>query len=240
MIQNKKLNNKHNFLAVVHVKDEKQAIEQTKIVLDNNADGVLLINHGGGHSYKQLIEIYKAVRETHKSSWIGLNCLDLSPKNVFKVIPMDVDGIWADNAKINEMFPIQLEANIIQKSRLESGWQGLYFGGIAFKYQRPVTDLKKATEIASNYMDVVTTSGEGTGVSAKVSKITQMAEYLRNITKNNARLGIASGITPENIEEYKDAHYFLVATGISKSFFEFDPERVLALAKKIKQFNMKE
>ena len=43
-------------------------------------------------------------------------------------------------------------------------------------------------------------------------------------------LGIASGITPENVSEYLDiADCFLVATGISTSFTELDPVRVRAL-----------
>ena len=42
----------------------------------------------------------------------------------------------------------------------------LYFGGVAFKYQRPVDDLAEATTKASRFIDVVTTSGAGTGHAA--------------------------------------------------------------------------
>lgn len=43
-------------------------------------------------------------------------------------------------------------------------------------------------------------------------------------------LAIASGITPENIQDYLDfAGCFLVATGISKSFEELDRDKTCAL-----------
>jgi predicted TIM-barrel enzyme len=51
-------------------------------------------------------------------------------------------------------------------------------------------------------------------------------------------LAIASGITPENIEKYLPyVDYFLVATGISKTFDEFDPEKRKLLAQKIHEFS---
>ncbi|MBI2566855.1 MAG: hypothetical protein HYV63_07490 [Candidatus Schekmanbacteria bacterium] len=109
----------------------------------------------------------------------------------------------------------------------------VYFGGVAFKYQRHVEDLEAACRVAARYMDVVTTSGPGTGHAAEVEKIRRMKQTL-----GSTPLGIASGIAPENIGHYlAHADCFLVATGISRSLTELDPARVLALVQRVARFN---
>jgi predicted TIM-barrel enzyme len=101
----------------------------------------------------------------------------------------------------------------------------MYFGGVAFKYQRHVEAVGHAARIASRYMDVVTTSGPGTGRAAEVEKIFTMKEALGDFT-----LAIASGITPENVTAYLPyADCFLVATGISHDFNNLDPARTKTL-----------
>ena len=127
------------------------------------------------------------------------------------------------------MYPIQVK-NLINKIN----WKGLYFGGVAFKYQKPVNDLIKATKIACKYLDVITTSGTGTGIAAEPKKITTMAKIIK---KKNKTLAIASGITIDNIKNYKYVKYFLVATGISKDFFTFNSSLVKELSDKINELN---
>jgi protein-tyrosine-phosphatase len=159
-----------------------------------------------------------------------MNCLDLDPTEVFGEIPGSVNGVWVDHAGIEEGSRDQVYATEVRDRREESGWQGLYFGGVAFKYQRPVEDLARAARIAGGYMDVLTTSGPGTGEAAERTKITG----LRSGAPDDA-LAIASGMTPENVDQYLDlADCFLVASGISESFTELDPVRVSALVEKIR------
>ena len=75
-------------------------------------------------------------------------------------------------------------------------------------------------------MDVVTTSGPGTGQVAHVEKIRIMKESLGDFP-----LAIASGINPDNILEYLSySDCFLVATGISRSFEELDLSLVTELS----------
>ena len=88
------------FLPVIHVENKKQAINQTNIALDNGADGIFLINHS--IRYYELIEIYEEIRKLFSNTWIGINCLDLEPIKVLKKIPKDVNGLWVDNAFIDE------------------------------------------------------------------------------------------------------------------------------------------
>ena len=162
--------------------------------------------------------------------WIGVNCLDLSPSQVFAVITDEVAGVWVDNAMIDEREPVQVEAEAIQAAREQSGWQGLYFGGVAFKYQRTVQDLERAARLAAPYMDVLTTSGPATGEPADRVKIQTMKDALGDFP-----LALASGTTPENVGGYLGmADCFLVATGISRSWLEFDEDRVRDFVRSIR------
>jgi predicted TIM-barrel enzyme len=133
----------------------------------------------------------------------------------------------------------QVEAAEIARIRAESGWTGLYFGGVAFKKQRPVDPAqhRRSAEIARPFMDVVTTSGIATGHEAGDGKIIDFRAGLED-----APLALASGITPENAARYgrdvdarygRDVDCFLVATGINRDgdFYNIDPARLDALLK---------
>ena len=110
--------------------------------------------------------------------------------------------------------------------RDERGQGELYFGGVAFKYQGDTENPARAAELAVPFVDVITTSGDGTGIAADVEKIQLMKEAI-----GDHPLAIASGITPENVEEYIPyADCFLVATGVSNSHTELNPDRVRKLA----------
>ncbi|MHA1490446.1 MAG: BtpA/SgcQ family protein [Promethearchaeota archaeon] len=224
------MKNKKLFLTVIHVVDNDQAKIQAEIAINNGADGIFLINHSIHHL--KLFEIHKEIRDSFPNAWIGLNCLDLLPISAIKLMPKDINGLWVDNAFIDENSNKQKYPKKVLKSIKKKNWNGLYFGGVAFKYQREVNNLVKATEIACNYMDVITTSGMGTGIPPDTIKIKTMSNVVR---ENGKKLAIASGITPENIQNYKDADIFLVSTGISRDFNNFNPILVKELSEKIKK-----
>lgn len=218
-------------LPVIHVENSRQALRNAKIARNAGCPGVFLINHG--MPYQQLLQIYHQVAGTCPDWWMGVNCLDLYPEELFGKIGSRVRGVWVDNAMIDERREMQCDAERIQLKRDQCGWQGLYFGGVAFKYQRQVSDLHRAAALAAPYMDVVTTSGPGTGYAASREKIQALRDALGDFP-----LAIASGITPENIHNYLDlADCFLVATGISKSFTELDPDRIQALMGQVDAYN---
>lgn len=219
---------RHVALPVVHVVSEEQALRNTRLARDAGADGVFLINHG--MSADSLLAIHAIVFERNRDWWIGVNCLGLSPVDVFSRVDETVSGIWVDNALIDERADSQPEAEQVLEIRKQNRWHGLYFGGVAFKYQRAVTDLGRAASIAGRYVDVVTTSGPATGQHASTEKIRTMKEAL-----GDHPLALASGITPENVANYLDvADCFLVATGISSSFDELDPGRVQELVRVVR------
>jgi uncharacterized protein len=218
-------------LPVIHVDTLEQARRNARIARDAGADGVFLINHG--ISDRELLDVHAAVADEQRGWWIGVNCLGMSPAAVFQAIPATVAGVWVDHAGIDEYQDQQPYASRVLEVRDTRVPQCLYFGGVAFKYQRPVDDLEAACRMAARYMDVVTTSGAGTGTPAEVEKIQRMKRAL-----GDTPLGIASRITPENVGDYlPHADYFLVATGISRSFFDLDPSRVVELVRRVDSFN---
>lgn len=231
---------KYSVYLVIHVNNLEQTIEQCNIAFNTKVDGVFLINHV--QTYQELLKIYKLIRDRYPEKWIGLNCLDLTPIEIFNMIghdiPLSINGIWADNADIDEckdlnhQFIPQKTFQAIQNARAR-GWKGWYFGGVAFKYQRDVSDLVTATNHAIHFMDVVTTSGEGTGISAAPEKIALMAQTVHK--NKNGLLAVASGITPENVHLYPGADIFLVATGISVDFFHLNQNRIHKLLQSIQE-----
>lgn len=226
------LQRKHSIFPVIHVESQDQALRNAEIARKANCDGVFLINHGIG--FKELLKIHRSVFKEFPDWWIGVNCLDLKPQAVFKKLSDDVAGVWVDNSMINEKSVIQREAELIREAREESGWQGLYFGGVAFKYQRYVDDVANAAQIATRYMDIVTTSGPGTGKAATIDKIKVMKRAIGDFP-----LAIASGITPDNVLDYLDyADCFLVATGISKNWTELDEGKLKRLAKNVRSYSV--
>lgn len=221
---------RHAVLPVIHVSSAEQALRNTKIARDADADGVFLINHR--QRWSELLAVHDVVAAALPGFWIGVNCLDLSPAETFQRISRRVSGVWVDDARIREDRAEQTEATALAQARAASGSEALYFGGVAFKYQREVDDVTQAARVAAGFMDVVTTSGPGTGHAADVGKIRAMKAGL-----GATPLAIASGITPENVGEYlPHADCFLVATGISTSFEELDPDLVTSLVERVRAY----
>jgi len=219
---------------VIHVTSFEQALRNVAIACDEGADGAFLITHGEIPD-RALLEIHSKIHAKFEGWFIGVNCLTVSPLHLFAMLSEDVTGVWIDNAAIDEEKEDQADAELIKKARRESAWEGLYFGGVAFKYQREVepTRLGDAAKIASRYLDVITTSGPGTGRAAAVEKIATMKQALGEFP-----LAIASGITPDNITDFlPHADCFLVATGISSRFDELNKNKLRALIEAVNKYN---
>lgn len=215
---------KRILLPVIHVSNYEQALHNSLIAEDTGCDGVFLINHHINH--QKLIAIFNRLSNVFPKLWMGLNFLDLWPSEAFQVIPKKASGLWTDNGLIAENIPDQKAAETISQKRIESGWEGMYFGGVAFKYQHSVQNLEQVASAAAMHMDVITTSGERTGCPPDQEKILRMKSATGDIP-----LAIASGISAENIHLYPDCKFFLVATSISKDFLNFDPVLLKKLVK---------
>lgn len=222
-------------LPVIHVLDNDQAEKNARLAMDAGCPGVFLINHD--FVYTEFLPIIRHVRRQLPNLWIGINFLAITGKVAFPILAdlekggTRIDAYWADDARIDEHHDadIQAEAEEIQTIKRKCGWNGMYFGGTAFKKQREVdpADYAKSVQIACHWMDVVTTSGIATGHSADLGKI----ETFRKAC-GATPLALASGITPENVSQYvPHVDCVLVSTGINfkDDFYNIDPARLAKL-----------
>jgi hypothetical protein len=219
-------------LPVIHPVSKTTALDSIQTAVESDADGIFLINQG--MSTAQVLGFIPEVHQRYPDLWIGVNLLGAEPEEVIGLIAdLPVGGIWSDNAEIDELSDTQPAGERFQQARNKAGWQGLYFGGVAFKYQRevPAPLLPDAATRARPWMDVITSSGPGTGYAASVEK----AKALRAGAGTHP-LALASGVSPENVDEflpYVDA--YLVASEIETAKYSgvLVPERTKSLSKRI-------
>jgi predicted TIM-barrel enzyme len=214
-------------LPVVHPIGRREALEAVRVANSLGLKGVFLID--------QILrehDVLALVREVHDfypELWVGVNLLRRSPAEALMTILGAADvanGLWSDNAGINERGISNSDAEDFVTTR-RNRWGGLYFGGVAFKYQRPVApaDLGRAASHARAYMDVVCTSGAGTGIAADVEKVRSLRRGL-----GEHALALASGITAQNVGDYLPyVQAFLVGTGIEASLGVLDPKKIESL-----------
>jgi hypothetical protein len=224
------------FLPVIHLpKGGIIAERAVATAVTAGADGIFLINQGAGID-DILHRIIPALRHRYgRRLWIGVNLLGYDVSEIIRRFAtlVDIDGIWSDDAGVDcmkENVYVQ-ERDAYLKTRAETGWKGLYFGGTAFKTQRdiPVDQLPVVAKLAASFVDVVTSSGRGTGVAADIEKVHILRQAIPE-----AALALASGVTPENVKDYLPfVDAYLVATGIESAYGVLDPERTKALADKI-------
>lgn len=233
------------FLPVIHLPDEgRHGIDAIRVALDAGADGVFLINQGASSETILHRLIPTARAEFGPSLWVGVNFLGWEPEEVMRKSGTEpekrLDGIWSDDAGVDALdasaFEVAKERFLA--ARNSAGWKGLYFGGTAFKTQHPIPSahLPTVARRAATFMDVVTTSGPGTGLAATPEKIAAIRRAIPDTP-----LGLASGVTPENVYLFLGAvQAFLVATGIERSFGFLDPIKTEKLSSAIHEFDRPE
>jgi predicted TIM-barrel enzyme len=95
---------------------------------------------------------------------------------------------------------------------------------VAFKYQAPEPQPAAAARYAHLGGFIPVTSGPATGKAPDVAKLKAMSEHVPH-------LGLASGISPNNAEDFVPyIPHYLVATGISSDFYHFDLKALQRLA----------
>ena len=216
-------------LPVIHVLTHDQVASNIDKLIAAGIRGCFLINHD--FDVATFLPIIRTIREQYPDFWIGVNFLAINGGDAFPVLAelanagCLIDAYWADDARIDERKNHQTEAERISQIRQAGDWAGLYFGGTAFKKQRPVhaDDYPTAAHIAGGYMDVVTTSGVATGNAAEISKIATFRNALPETP-----IALASGVTPENAANYAKIDCFMVATGINitDDFYTIDPAKL--------------
>lgn len=215
-------------LPVIHVLDSARTIRNVQTLLEAGAQGCFLINHD--FEPDQFLPIIRDTRAAFPSLWMAVNFLAVTGEHAFPMLGdlqrdgVQVDAYWADDACIDED-GANVDAKRIARARADSGWDGLYFGGTAFKKQRAVDPARygDAAREACAFMDVITTSGVATGQEADLTKIETFRAAI-----GDRPLALASGISPENAHSYADVDCFMVATGINEpgNFYDIDPARL--------------
>jgi len=220
-------------LPVVHPIGRQEALEAIRIAHGLGVPGVFLIDQG--MSERDVLALVREVRDRYPALWIGLNLLSRTPAEALTTA-IDacgfIDGIWSDNAGINEHGAEHPRTEDFVAARRAASWSGLYFGGVAFKYQRDVApaDLGHAAAAGAPYMDVICTSGPGTGYPAAVEKVRVMRAGL-----GDHAMALASGVTPKNVQVYMPyVQAFLVGTGIEQQLGVLDPAKIEALMRAMK------
>ena len=219
-------------LPVIHVQTWEQTLKNVVLAHENGADGVWIISHGEVPDSDVLA--WQSKLNDEVGIEVGVNLLTLDSYDAIMQLGNRSNqsmGIWADNAGVNDNdFAV---ADKIQTIRFLVR-DGLYFGGVAFKYQKHVSDLRAVTAAACQYVDVITTSGSGTGSAASVEKIATMREAAGNFP-----IAIASGITPKNVTNYLPyANAFMVSTGIAKEgdFYNIDRDKLVELVQAVREY----
>lgn len=205
-------------LAVIHSRP-KDALKNAITAMNCGCDGVFFISHGD-MTPAELLYLSDSDVFTNPQ---GVNLLGFSVVDAMNMAGSRASMLWSDYT------PSGLERETLEAEKHDMSFRGLFFGGVAFKYQPQPSDLRKAAEDVRGFVDVLTTSGVGTGYAPEVEKLAVLAEGFGN------KIAVASGVTPENVAPMLPyLSHILVSTGISKDFYTIDPEKCKHLVDVVK------
>jgi hypothetical protein len=215
-------------LAVIPTSEEGQAQDEVRRARQSGFDGVFLVNAGIG--YQGLLRICRAVAQRNPDQFVGVNCTDLRPQDVFSRLPEGVHGVWVDYASLSSESTDN--AATVLAARHEARWDGLCFGGIPVGHQplglKPETGLRKPAP----GVDVVTLGMVAADQPPQLEIVRRLRQAL------GARpLAVAGPMVPENVEillPYVDC--FLTTIGIGGDRAGPGWSQAMALAQKIHGF----
>jgi hypothetical protein len=211
---------KTEIIPVIHMIDEDQVLDNIDLCKYVGINKVFLINHIVG--VDELLKCAYRVKQEYSDIWVGINMLGVSTEIALSLPLSKIDALWCD-ASISA-----------EKAKEVRKFEGLFFGGLAFKYQPQPTDLESACKEAIIATDIACTSGSGTGKAATVPKIRTIREYL-----GDHPMAIASGVSVENILSYKGlANYLLVASSITDKNEMIIKEKLIELNNKLNEDRM--
>lgn len=210
---------------VIHVDGIDQVLQQAGVAFGHDVAGVFLIDHDSDDA--RLMDCISAVRDEYPDVFLGVNFIRRSAARALEILAgrfgedILLNAIWSDNAGLSLAGAgvdegagiLGAEITALAAARRRTGWQGLHFGGVAFKYQAPVppAQLPALGRLARQYVDVPTTSGPGTGQAVDVARLRALREGL-----GDHPLALASGVTAANVAEFVEfVDHILVSTGIN-------------------------
>lgn len=227
-------------LPVIHACSEVQVLREVELAARAHADGVFLINQGGLDP-RVMVELAGVIGrgdDKHSAAFVhredrpllvGVNVLGAPPAFAAGAAQAHpgIRMLWTDgrNVEAGTRF-------------IDDQIPRLYFGGVAFKGQQdtgldPQSAALSAAREARYGLDVVTTSGPGTGEPTPRAKVKAMRFALADHP-----LAVASGVSYENVPDllpYVDA--FLVASSVERSFGHFDIGKLTELVVRVHSYS---
>ena len=177
-----------------------------------------------------ITNIYNETKKKYTDLWVGVNLIG---ENIFKVYNFiklnNPDGIWIDNSylfDINKLGFAELILNQFEKYN----WNGLYFGGYMFKYQINCNTYdNKLIKILNQYLDILTTSGDGTNIEISDEKLNYISNESVQIP-----IAIASGVNNNNLEKHiEKCNIIIIRSSIIDSNENIDKEKLDEICNKI-------
>lgn len=189
---------------VVHINTTPTAVEQSATALTAGADGVYLIHHGADNA--TVFGVLRIVGDNHPGAFVGVNLLGSSTLQALHRIEQALNtgeitcapsGLWSDDIRSDpDPFAAKEYA-----SRTEALSGVRILGGIAFKYTSTFTEdpdvARDETVRLRDAVDVVTTSGSGTGTPPTVAKLRAMREVA------GRPIAVASGLSAANVVDFR-------------------------------------
>lgn len=224
---------------VIHVAGTAQVVQQVRVAFAHEVAGVFLIDHDSDDA--RLMDSISAVRDIYPDAFLGVNFIHRSAATALHILAgrfgddIPLNAIWSDNAGLSLTDApeggVGEEVTALAAARTHTGWQGLHFGGVAFKYQVPVppAQLPALGRLARQYVDVPTTSGPGTGQAVDVTRLRALREGL-----GDHPLALASGVTPANVADFVEfVDHILVSTGINNRADLIEETKLVELLSKV-------
>jgi len=211
---------------VVHLGETSMdsSIYQAHIAHDLGADGIYLIDHyNASRDTGPLFDTLEGIREADPDRYVGLNILGLDVPSAFGRVATALtsgrlhetpNDIWVDDVRSGTTTGFNLEGAFDFRKSLKEVADVTLHGGIAFKYTATATNktdkaLKETMEL-QKYVDVITTSGMGTGQPPTVEKL----EAMKSVAGEKP-IAVASGIDLSNIEIFAETvEEVLVASSV--------------------------
>lgn len=216
-------------LPVIHLQSNEQAVEAAGVASDEGVGGVFIIDHKPSTKCNTdiLLGAAKAVRESFPQLWVGVNCLEKDSVEALKTFGKEpwIQGIWNDNAlrwasfarvDMNGLNALHTYGELINEQRELENASTVFFGGLAMKGPGYIEDPFAAAayvEYAQRYVDVVTTSGPGTGHPSPMERLRQ----IKAAVEEGGKIAVASGVDAANLAGHLEfADYVLLASSIER------------------------
>ena len=174
------------------------------------------------------------IADGHDRPFVGVNLLGKSATKAYGYLrerrAWDVRGVWCDSPA----------DGAVKHEGSYGAWPALFFASVAFKYQSQPDDIAQAAFAEADAgADVLTTSGDGTGLACDPEKV----RAIRTAVGPHYGVAVASGVDVQNAGGLvaAGADALLVASSIARElprrqrdFYRFDAGKLRELVAEVK------